>query len=242
MATRRPELLQRTLEAFHKYIAKGTPCRAIINIDPIGHDIPSEDVFELCQEYFDEVAGRLPNEPQMNDARKWLWEHCDSKYIFMLEEDWEFLRDYDLQRVIALMDAEPSLGGLGFTWQNTTLVHTNTPYGGANKYIAQWNGKYYKWRSQDRRAFGMTTMPGLLRGDLVRTIAPMFLTTTNVAMQLHGRRNKRVLEEILKYEYGLCGAPYEGPMFRDIGKEWMRQHGWKKDRNYAMTGWVRAES
>ena len=60
-AVRRPEILRKTLDSFFKNLFKATPCHAIINVDPVGLEIDSMRVVDVCREYFDEVVFNLPD-------------------------------------------------------------------------------------------------------------------------------------------------------------------------------------
>ena len=242
LATLRPGILRRTLDSFAKLFGD-TACAAVINVDPIGEKCQQNDVLDVCWDHFDIVFARTPDEPNMNFARKWLWEQAgDARYVFNLEDDWVYHGDITLADMVAIMDAEPDLGQLGFTWQRDGLDETGRNTFRYHHHIAHWNGRYYEWQPEDRRGVGLVSSPGLLRGDLVRAITPLLRTDTNVNMQFHGRRNGRILPEVFKWRYGICGKPGDGAWIRDIGREWMaNQDVWMKDRGYAMMGWKRRD-
>lgn len=105
-ATYRPELLSVTLESLFSVCAglekKKFPL--VINIDPC----PSENYSSLnkikllCDDYFNPVKYIEPMEPNFALAVRNVWSNIDQigKIVFHLEEDWKFVRSFDIQLLV----------------------------------------------------------------------------------------------------------------------------------------------
>lgn len=102
----RPELLQITYESLSKYINVDLKnFDLIINVDPS----PSirngyqQQVLDICHNYFGNVIYRLPTEPNFCDAVKWCWSF-DYDFLFHIEDDWEFINEIDLYKILSLFN------------------------------------------------------------------------------------------------------------------------------------------
>ncbi|GAH04753.1 unnamed protein product, partial [marine sediment metagenome] len=112
-ATRRPELLRQTLESFDKnLLCKIHKKRAIINVDPVGEDIDSRRVVDVCHEFFEEVIWNCPKQAHFPSAFTWVWESVTADWVFNLEDDWELLREVDIEILVRLMVQNSSLAML----------------------------------------------------------------------------------------------------------------------------------
>src|SRR5262245_309758 len=90
VATRRPELLRRTLQSFSENMLRHFQvARSIINIDPAFGD---EDDLAACiavvREYLPETEVLTPEVPGFCAAVKSNWSRTGSEFVIHLEDDW----------------------------------------------------------------------------------------------------------------------------------------------------------
>lgn len=226
-ATRRPEILNKTLSSFREYLF-GPRCdlRLIINIDPVGHEeCTTEDVLRVCHYYMgDNVVYRAPEKPSFPQAFHWVWSMASNEFVFHLEEDWELLRPIDL---------------------STMMYHVHMHF--AHLRLSQWRSekklKNWKWfleYDKDRRAFiipedvagtiGFCGHPSLNSLHFVKTCVDHMDPNRNPEKQIKWR-NKALWQQIGRMHFGVYQNPNEPAAVRDIGRKWMIKNGWAKAGN-----------
>lgn len=112
-ATVRPKILQTTYRSFvdrvkdlHKF-----DVTLYINIDPL----PSakrekiEKTKFVAKKFFKNVVFNVPRTPNFCASVNWLWSHAKDKFMFHLEDDWQFLSDFELCQVLEMFNKYPSL-------------------------------------------------------------------------------------------------------------------------------------
>lgn len=113
-ATRRPKILFRTLHSFYRKcfqpIAK--ECRVIINVDPIGENMPSYMMLDVIEPFFDYVTINMPGNCSFPKAFNWCWKQSTAPFIFHLEEDWELLTNVDIIEMIEKLKTSKGLSAL----------------------------------------------------------------------------------------------------------------------------------
>jgi hypothetical protein len=115
VSTLRSEILSRTLDSFKKHIKYSGQFNIIANIDlvPVS-DVKtakvelfklmsvfeefSDDKFYLLENYMFNATGNFAN------AVRKLWFSTTSKFVFHLEDDWEFISDINIDELIWSMD------------------------------------------------------------------------------------------------------------------------------------------
>jgi len=229
-AVRRPKILRQTLDSFFKNLFKATPCRAIINVDPVGLDIDSMRMVDVCREYFDEVVFNLPDEPSLSKAFKWCWSQVESDLVFHLEDDWSLLREVDLE----------CLKGVLKKYKNIPYIRLPQFPSGLTE-MKNWN-KTFKWAGQfymppsDEKWLGFCGHPALLKGQFVRHVAPMLNADLNPEKQFFQGGNPKLTEYCNQYWFVVYGVPADSPtpaFVKDIGKSWAVENGWRKAGNKA---------
>jgi len=55
IATKRSELLRKTLTSFFDNLLQYVPCRAIVNVDPIGLNEPINNVIKVVEEFLNQI-------------------------------------------------------------------------------------------------------------------------------------------------------------------------------------------
>lgn len=235
-ATRRAEILSRTLASFKKNLFQGAPALAlaIINIDPVGPDPIPGLARAAARKFFPAVLARAPRQASFPKAFKWVWSQTTSDFVFHLEDDWELLRPIDLDRMIEVMDHNPDLAILRLPWKRTDADSMKNW-----KYFFPWNGEFFECPEHLKREIGFCGHPSLIRGEFVRNAARLLDDTKNPEKQFH-HGAEALLREVDKWRYGVFAEPNEPPAIRDIGREWMIENGWQKAGNKAhFTSWER---
>lgn len=221
-ATRRPEVLERTLKSFKPFWTK-LPDRTYINVDPVGHDIDPQEVVEVATKYLGWVAWRTPEKAGFGDAFKWCWMQTRGKYVFHLEEDWELLVEASSAELIRIMDSRPHLALL-----RLPISPSGTEFMKNWSHYYKWNGVYYECPQERRAELGFCGHPSMIRGDFVRACAKHLNPNRNPEKQFH-RGPLEIIRTVLQYNYGVYGKPGMGPYIRDIGRHWMVENGWAKE-------------
>lgn len=103
---------------------------------------------------------RIGRGPALNKLRK----HANSKYIFYMEEDFDFIKHINLDELIGVMDNHPHINQIAFNWRNYPYVPKPKGPNGQDKY-------YYENRIFDDHMMYVserwTWQPAIWRKDWV---------------------------------------------------------------------------
>jgi len=234
-ATRRPEIVKRTLESFRNLMLGEEMRRMtiIINVDPVGHEIASVEVVNVAREYFRDVVSNCPEKPHFPTAFKWCWSKVTAPYIFNLEEDWELLTYVSVYKMIWLLSQDPDLMILRLPF--SPCYETNKSWG----HYLNWNGLFYDVPEDKKGLLGFCGHPSLIRKAFVEKALSIIDGVGNPEKQLKWRPG----HELMKYKYGVFGYPGMTAAVKDIGREWRVKNGWAKmdnngnDNNAFFTSW-----
>jgi len=224
-ATRRHRVLRQTLESFKRNLFKDYPVRIIINIDPIGPDIDQEYCFTVCEYVFPstEIAIRMPPAAHFGRAFKWVWNQARTNYVFHLEDDWELVREIDLQKMLNILNCNKDLALLRLPQFNAgpaTMKNWNLFY--------PWNGEFFECPEDLRITAGFCGHPSLIRGEFIRNTVLYIDTERNPEKQFHGGGPQKILDEVVKWRYGVFSRPEAPYAIRDLGRPWMAENGLQK--------------
>ena len=235
-ATRRPELIRKTLGTFlSKLFFRTNDCRLIINVDPAGRDMQSFEIIDLCREYFPDIICSCPNEPSFSKAFKWVWSQATADFVFHLEDDWELLRPVSLVKMIEIMRNNPDLAILRLAWKPTDTGSAKNW-----KYFFPWNGEFFECPQELRRTVGFCGHPSLIRGEFIRNTVSYIDETRNPEKQFH-HGPREIMEEVDKWRYGVFAGRNQPPAIRDIGRQWMIKNNYRKAGSKAFfTQWEEA--
>lgn len=114
----RPHLFWKTIEAFHKHIKFDGRIRFFLEDGDRDHELALESQEIAQQNKFDGINIEQVNSygyAMTNAMDRWV----TSSYMFSLEDDWEFVRDIDLNIVIDLMDKYEILRQVRFNKRHT---------------------------------------------------------------------------------------------------------------------------
>ena len=229
-ATRRPEIVNRTLMSFKKNLFSHIPAKVIINIDPVGPGTDNE-VIEVVKQYFELKFVCLSNVSNFSQAFKRVWQAAESRFCFWLEDDWELIRPVSLPEMIDLLDSNAYLASLRLPWVKTE-----------ENYMKNWKYKFpyvemglsgaFMCPQELKREVGFCGHPSLLNGLFVRRCANLIDINLNPEKQFH-HGNDKLIQEVDDWNYGVFARPNDEKAVEDIGRSWMVENGFKKKGNKA---------
>lgn len=232
-ATRRPDVLARTLHSFDHNMLATCQKRAIINIDPIGPGKSAQEIVALCWKYFDDVVYFMPPSPSFPKAFKKVWSLTREEFVFHLEDDWELQYPVDIFDMIATMQEEKNLASLRLNVFRTDKLSAKNW-----KVFFPWNGRYFECPEDKKFEVGFCGHPSLIRGEFVRQAAECLIETLNPEKQFH-RGNDALILLQSKYKFGVWAGQNAVPSIVDIGRCWMIENGYAKAGNKAwFTEWT----
>ncbi len=237
-ATRRPEILHRTLDSFYELMLRpvAARCRVFMNIDPVGDDVDRIDIINLVRAYFNTCVSRLPITPSFGAAFQWCWQQTAAPWILNLEEDWELLQPVDVLEMIRILEDEPDLALLRLPFRKSDAAFQKNW-----KAFFPWNGRYFECPADRRTEMGFCGHPSLIRIGFVKKCARFIDERQNPEKQFH-HGHRALIETVQDYRYGVWGRPNDAPYVRDIGRQWMVEHGWVKQGVKAFfTKWERIQ-
>ncbi len=237
-ATRRPEILHKTLDSFYENMLRPVAprCRVFMNIDPVGDDVDRLDIINIARVYFNTCISRLPIEPSFGAAFRWCWQQTGAPWVLNLEEDWELLQSVDVFQMIKILEDEPDLALLRLPFRKSDATFQKNW-----KAFFPWNGRYFECPADRRGEMGFCGHPSLIRIGFVKQCAGLIDETQNPEKQFH-HGHPDLIEIVHSYRYGVWGRPNSGPYVRDIGRQWMVEHGWAKQGVKAFfTKWERIQ-
>lgn len=239
-ATLRPELIRRTLDSFYKDLFGEWLHYAqfYVNVDPAGYEDEDEvrqkqqEIHSLFHSYLSPNKAIINFSETANFPTAWFWciDNTTNRLVFHLEEDWELNFSQDFEEMYAMFYKYPKLKHLRLN-QFVSTQESTKMWG---RHFANWNGDFYQIVEESIVPVGWCGHPSLNDGEWIRACAKLMDRTKNPEKQFHYNRQV-VKEQILGNMFGVFHHRGKGRAIRDIGREWMRQHGYKK------TGGINAE-
>lgn len=226
-ACRRRELLFKTLNSFLENALWKHDFRIIINVDPVGVEEDSYKSVELCYWFASPVVARCSTESNFSDAFKWCWDQVRADWVLHLEDDWELLVRIDLEEMAYILEKFKDLALLRLPqFKSTDREMKNWDR------MFPWNGYYFECPEEMKQGVGFCGHPSLIKGDYVKFCRKHLLTDRNPEKQFHGG-NDKLVDEVLRWKYGVYGKPNRPNYIRDMGREWAVKNQWKKKGNKA---------
>jgi hypothetical protein len=232
-ATQRSTIFKKTVDSFFEnmfddYRDAGHGLNLILNIDPVGNG--GSDFTPVLYGRFNEMLFNAPMDASFPKAFKYVWSnvHSDADFVFHLEDDWELLRNVNLMNLINILEKEDGLALLrlpAFYAMGTTMKNWNKWF--------PYNGDYYECPKELKTGLGFCGHPSLIRAEFVRNTAELLDIDRNPEKQFHSRGNTPIMQEVLKWRYGVYGIPGSPPLVRDIGREWMVKNNFRKSGSKA---------
>ncbi len=226
-AVRRPEILEITLSSFKEKLFKDHPCRLIINVDPVGHDIPSQDVVEVARKYFPNIVSRCPDKPEFSVAHLWCWQQIMSDFTFALEDDWELLEEVSLQDMLDKFKEIKDLMALRLSWKATQ--DDCKPFIRVIPYNAEVG--FFEVPDFRKPTESVCGHPTLWRTSLIRAMLPYIETGKNPEKFIRG--NKHTAALLRKYRFGIWAKQNQPATIKELGREWISHSEWRKSGSKA---------
>jgi hypothetical protein len=223
-AVLRPSLLDETLTTITKNVVDiPERFRLIINVDPVGEDIDSEQVIDVAKKHFKNVIYNIPMKPSFPKAVKWVWSHTDAPYVFHWEDDSFIFRKIDILDMIKIHRIYPDVASLRlfkFNTPNKKIISafgTKWHYHGEGLYISQ------RWQEQ----FGLN--PNLIKREFVQEAVSRMCDDINPEKQFR-HWNDWMVPLIRKWDYALYTKPGDKAIvWGKKGDLWKKKHGLKKN-------------
>jgi hypothetical protein len=236
-ACRRAAILERTLASFKRHLFKDADAQLIMNVDPVGPDRLVTVLKVAWREFPGSVLTRAAAQPSFPKAFKWAWSTTSAPWVFHLEDDWELLCPVSLGHMIQIMEEHPDLAVLRLPWRPTGFQAMKNW-----RYFFPWNGQFFECPSTLRWEVGFCGHPSLIRGDFVRKAAQLLNDEQNPEKQFH-YWNKPLIEEVVRWRFGVFAKQNQDAAVQDIGREWMQENDWQKAGTKAFfTHWERAQA
>jgi hypothetical protein len=222
----RPELLNETYSSFRKFMNNGDKFeRVVINIDPVGNG-SIKKMKKVCLKHFIYSSFITPDTANFASAFVNVWstalnQYLNNDFIFNLEDDWELTKPVDLEEIEAIFRDFPKLAFLRLS-NHTATERTMKCW---NKYIP-WNGRFFQCPDNLKGVMGFCGHPAFIRREFVSNTLPLINPTLNPEKQFHA--DKKILEEVYKWDYGVYADPNTSPYIHDIGRRWMVDNGFRK--------------
>lgn len=221
-ATNRREVLFRTLSSFMENLLFRCDVEAIVNVDNVGNEQNPDGIVSLVDLFMPVEQSRRSIEPNFGEAFAYCWRGVTANWVFHLEDDWELLKRVEIREMLHILDEEEDLALLRLP-QFPSGAESMKNW---DKFFP-WNGKYYECPDELRQAVGFCGHPSLIKGEFVKKCAPLIKTELNPEKQFHGD-NPALVEEVMKWRYGVFGKPGDPPYIKDLGREWMVKNKFKK--------------
>lgn len=240
-ATLRPDLLKRTFNShiehlFGDHIKKAN---LIINIDKIGCKKRKErKKVQKIMEYisslpFKRVSMNVSDQPHFPSAICWCLSKIGEPLTFHLEEDWELTQKIDFEAMVREFENNETLAHLRLSAFNSTEKHQLKTW---NKFC-KWNGSWYEVPHNLKGTIGFCGHPSLNRTSFLRFFYGIMDKSKNPEKQIKGN-----YPEILRSRFGVFQKQLAPASIKDIGRQWMITHGFKKEGSKAwFTNWCKAK-
>lgn len=230
----RPSILNDSLRSIKKCVCKGKEdrFRLIINVDPIGENIPPGKVIKVARQYFDNITYNIAEEPSFPKAVKWIWSQVEAPYVFHWEDDTLISRPIDVDNMISILEKYPKLSSL-------RLYKANTPKKGkvlkvfSCNWALQPEGFYLAndWKKQ----FGLN--PILIKKVFVSEAVRRMRDDYNPEKQFRASQ-KYMRDHIQNWQYGLYTKPGELRLVDGRrGEKWKQKNGLSKPKGQTFLKW-----
>ena len=241
-ACQRLDVIYKTISSMMEHLLWRSECEAILNIDPIWNENDtSVKIIKIMYQFIPVLASREALEPHFVQAMYYLWgvgstSFSEYDYVFNLEDDWQMVYDVDIRDMVKILEDEPDLALLRlpqFKSEADTMKNWDKFF--------PWNGKYFECPDELRQGVGYCGHPSLIKMEYVKNCAPLMVPQINPEKQFHGG-NQPLLDEVMKWRYGVFSQPNHPNYIQDLGREWMVKNKFKKAGSKAFfTEWEKEE-
>jgi len=234
VAARRPELLERTLSSFQKYIFNNFSINTVsINIDPFG-GVEKETglVRDIVQSYFPSVKIFTPDTANFTASVRRLWKNTTSDYVLHMEDDWQALGEITPEMVFPQLKGDVktlSIMNKAKCWNGKQVFHYPFRRKGVLPFKSENTSKPY-----------FTTSPSFWNGDFLRKCGTLMVEQFDPEKQFYSDvnspledfvkpfKNKFLIGENTSKEYKFLGRKEKHHLIQDIGREWRLERNIEK--------------
>jgi hypothetical protein len=241
-ACKRINLIYKTITSMMENLLGRVECDAILTVDPVGHEQDTaRKIIRLVETYMEVIMSRESLDAHFGAAMYHLWSMAanykdEYDYVFNLEDDWELLQKVDIFEMIKILEEEPDLALLRLPQFRSDADKMKN----WDKFFP-WNGKYFECPDELRKGVGYCGHPSLIKMEFVANCAPLINPELNPEKQFHGD-NEKLVEEVMKWRYGVFSKPNHPNYIQDLGREWMVRNNFKKAGSKAFfTTWEKEE-
>ncbi|MBZ5758885.1 hypothetical protein LAV84_00285 [Rhizobium sp. VS19-DR104.2] len=220
VATRRPDLLERTLRSFHANLFSAFRIRRIIaNIDPLfGSEADQERCIAIIRQYDPNALISLPERPNFAKAVASNWLASSTDVILHLEDDWLLNRPVRPDHLHAFVDY-PWIGQISFNHANKRWdVRKNGSFCYALKHFRLIGIKC----SIGQKKPTFLTGPSFLRGSFAHRSAELMDFALDPEKQFC-RGVNRPLERYAAQYRNLIVGEIDAYYIEDIGRSWRKE-------------------
>ncbi|MEX3015629.1 hypothetical protein [Gymnodinialimonas hymeniacidonis] len=234
VATRRPDLLGRTLESFLTVgLREFRVASATMNLDPaLGSDDDAEACRAILRSHLPEATIHDPPTPSFGGAVKRLWMEAEDRPIFHLEDDWIALAPLPLDYVQkAFEDGYGAVTPLSkeHAWTKRGYEATRI------KRIRVLGVKVWK-HNTGVHSFG--TSPKFIKGALARRMGEVMNPDLDPEKQMGGGQ---IGEVVQSFRSVFVTRPRKRPIIEDIGRDWRADKGIEKQIVDGTSNWVKQQ-
>lgn len=217
VATRRPDLLERTLASFHENLLRHFRVgRLIANIDPLfGTEADEARCRALIRDLAPDATIRAPETPCFTTAVAGNWLASEAGILLHLEDDWLLRRAVRPGHLQPFLDY-PWLGQISF---NHAGKHWDIRRRGAFSYASRARRVFGVKTPLRERRQNFLTGPSFLRGDFARGAARLMDPAFDPEKQFcrgHNPRLERYVADFRNLIVGEIGDYY----IEDTGRPW----------------------
>ena len=241
-ACQRLDIIYRTVSSMMEHLLWRAESEMIVNVDPIGHEADTATkILKILEQFIPVLHSREALQPHFGAAMHHLWGVASQvfpeyDYVFNLEDDWEMVYDVDIRDMVKILEEEPDLALLRLP----QFRSTENDMKNWDKHFP-WNGKYFECPDDIKRGLGYCGHPSLIKMEYVKACAPHMDPTNNPEKQFHGG-NQPLLDEVMKWRYGVFSQPNHPNYIQDLGRDWMVKNKFKKAGSKAFfTEWEKEE-
>lgn len=214
-ASRRPELLSRTLTSFYERLLGSVDIKDVyVNIDPIfGSYNDHHRVIHIVKHFFPNAVIYEPASPNFTAAVKRLWAHAHTYPVLHLEDDWILSEDICPRTLLNLL-------------KNNTKAISFLSEEHGEKGNNSFSMRYIK-----RKMLGITyrrtteslfnTSPGVFEARFLRKVSSLMDTSLDPEKQMRqGGGNSLLYDYLQQFKCAFYKSTDLGPVIVDIGRAW----------------------
>lgn len=235
IATLRPELIEKTVRSFHENLWKDwiRHARFCVNVDRAGCEDEKEiylrqrEILNFFDKYlYPKGSHALINftlRPDFPTAFIWGVGMTKNRLVFHLEEDWTMNFEQSFDKMVSMFDKYSNLKHLRLN----LFVSTEESVKMWGRHFAHWNGDFYQIEKESVISAGWCGHPSLNDGSWLRACVSLMNKEKNPEKQFHYNGNI-VKNYIEGKDFGVFHTRGKGRGIKDIGRAWMKEHGYRK--------------